>query len=52
MAHSRTDDMRNAPQGLSKYLDTENVRQTDSQTRFRDNSGLARYIINNQKERQ
>lgn len=52
MAHSRTDDMRREPQGLSKYLPESNVRQTDSQTRFRGDTGIARYLTNNQKEKQ
>jgi hypothetical protein len=52
MPYSRADDMRNRPQGLSRYLDTEKVRETASETRFQANDGLGRYIINNQKENQ
>lgn len=50
MAHSRTDDMRREPQGLSTFLPAENVRETGSETRFQATDGLARYIIDNQKE--
>lgn len=51
MPYSRSDDMRNAPQGLSKYLPAGKVRETDSETRFQANDGLGRYIINSQKEK-
>lgn len=52
MAYSRSNDMQNRPRVLSRYLDTEKVRETASETQFQANDGLGRYIINNQKEKQ
>lgn len=50
MAHSRTDDIRNRPRGLSNYLDTQKVRETSNETRNQANGGIAHYLATDQKE--